>query len=96
MMKTEVESDEVNFPIKVYPNPFIKEVLIEFIPAQDTYVVIELYSSTGSLENLLFNDRANSNKIYKILLNNKTIGVGTHYIVFRTDKNMQLKKLIRL
>jgi len=82
------------FVYKAYPNPFSTTAFIEFASPVSSHVTVELYSSYGSLEKLLFNNTANANQLYKVQLNASGLSSGAHFCIIRNGDQLYSSRLI--
>jgi hypothetical protein len=82
------------FVYKTYPNPFSTTAFIEFTSPVTSPVTVEIYSSTGYPEKLLFNNTAAANQVYKLQLGTAGLSSGTHFCVIRNGDKRYSSTLI--
>ena len=84
------------FVYKTYPNPVSMTAFIEFASPVSSPVKVELYSSDGYRERLLFNNTVNANQVYKLQLGASGLSSGTHFCIIRNGDKVYSSKLILL
>jgi hypothetical protein len=82
------------FQYKAYPNPFSSSAFVEFAAPTSSLVTVEIYSSYGYREKLLFNSVVNSNQAYKLELSATGISSGAHFCIIRNGAKVYSAKLI--
>jgi hypothetical protein len=82
------------FVYKTYPNPFSTTAFIEFASPLSSPVTVEIYSSYGYREALLFNNTVNANQLYKLQLGTAGLSSGTHFCIIRSGDKVYSSKLI--
>ena len=88
------EDTVTGFQYKTYPNPWTTTEFIEFTSSASSLVSVELYSSYGNREKLLFNNRVNANQVYKLELGTAGLVSGTHFCIIRNNDKVYAVKLI--
>ncbi len=81
------------FAFKAYPNPFSNKAVVTFQSPETAFVTVRLFNSTGILEKLLFNDKANAGQLYTLPFTG-TFAAGMHYIVISVNNKIYTKQLI--
>jgi len=82
------------FVYKTYPNPFSTTAFIEFASPVSSPVTVEIYSSYGYREALLFNNTINANQLYKLQLGTTGLSSGTHFCVISSNGKAYTSKLV--
>jgi hypothetical protein len=82
------------FVYKIYPNPFTTTAFIEFASPVSSPVTVEVYSSYGYREALLFNNTVNANQLYKLQLGTAGLSSGTHFCVISSNGKVYTSKLV--
>ncbi|MBS1602431.1 MAG: T9SS type A sorting domain-containing protein [Bacteroidetes bacterium] len=82
------------FVYKTYPNPFSTTAFIEFASPVTSRVTVEIYSSYGSLEKLLFRNTVNANQLYKLQVGTAGLSSGTHFCIIRSGDKLYSSRLI--
>jgi hypothetical protein len=82
------------FQYSAYPNPITSTGYITFTPATASLVTVEVYSSYGSREKILFNGNANANQTYQLQLSAAGLAAGTHFCIIRNNGKIYTVKLI--
>jgi len=91
----DIKVDPVSkFQYSAYPNPITSTGYITFTPATTSLVTVEVYSSYGSREKILFNGNANANQHYQLPLSAAGLSAGTHFCIIRNNGNVYSVKLI--
>jgi hypothetical protein len=91
----DVNVDPVSrFRYSAYPNPVTSTGYITFTAATASFVTVEIYSSYGSREKILFNGNANANQTYQLPLSAAGLAAGTHFCIIRNNGNVYSVKLI--
>jgi hypothetical protein len=79
----EVETKKV-FQIEAYSNPFTDKAFVEFTPKQNNRVIIELYTNTGALVRVLFDQEAQASQPYQVIVDGLGMMTGTYYLIVKT------------
>ena len=82
------------FQYRTYPNPFSSSAFIEFTAPTSSPVTVEIYSSYGYREKLLFNSMANANQAYKLELSAAGLSSGAHFCIIRNGAKVYAAKLL--
>jgi len=80
------------FVYKTYPNPSSSTAFLEFASPVSAPVRVEVYTSTGAREQLLFNSTANANQLYKLRL--AGLSSGTHFCVISNNGKVYTTKIV--
>ncbi len=80
------------FVYKTYPNPSSSTAFLEFASPVSTPVKVEVYTSTGTREQQLFNSTANANQVYKLRL--AGLSSGTHFCVISNNGKVYTTKIV--
>jgi len=84
------------FVYRAYPNPFSTTAFIEFASSVSSPVKVEIYSSYGYREKLLFNNTVNANQVYKLQLGAEGLSSGTHFCVISNNGKVYSTKLVMI
>jgi hypothetical protein len=82
------------FTYKSYPNPFRTTTVVEFVSPVSSAVTVELYSTAGYKERVLFSGPVNANEHYKISIGAEGLSLGAHFCVIRTAEKVYSIKLL--
>jgi len=82
------------FGYKVYPNPFSITALIEFTAPASSFVTVEIYSSYGYREKLLFSKTVTAGQPYRMELGAAGLTSGAHFCVIKNDGKVYSTKLM--
>jgi len=80
------------FVFRTYPNPSSSTAFLEFASPVSAPVRVEVYTSTGAREQLLFNNTANANQVYKLRL--AGLSSGTHFCVISNNGKVYTTKIV--
>ena len=80
------------FVYKTYPNPSSSTAFLEFASPVSAPVRVEVYTSTGTREQLLFNSTANANQVYKLRL--AGLSSGAHFCVISNNGKVYTTKIV--
>jgi hypothetical protein len=80
------------FVYKTYPNPSSATVFVEFASPVSSPVKVELYSSYGYREQVLFSNTVNANQTYQLQLS--SLSTGTHFCVISNNGKVYTSKLV--
>ena len=73
-----------NLQIRVYPNPFKDNAFIDFIPLEDTQVIINLYSVNGGLQMKLFDQPVYAGQSYQAAIDGTKLLPGIYSVIIWT------------
>ena len=82
------------FQVNVYPNPFSDKAFIEFTPAENGKVTVEMYSVNGSAFGTLFNKEVEASQQYKVEVEAAGKPAGSYYLIIQTNNKVYRQKLI--
>ena len=80
------------FVYKAYPNPFSTTAFIEFTSPVSSPVSVEIYSTYGYREQLLFSSTVNANQAYKLQLTG--LSSGMHFCVINNNSKIYTTKIV--
>jgi len=86
--------DGNEFQVNVYPNPFSDMAFIEFTPAENAKVKIDMYSVNGNSLGTLFNNEVEASQSYKVEVDASGKPSGTYYLIIRTNSKVYRQKLV--
>jgi len=98
-LKSEEETEEktilINeFYLKLYPNPSVGDVIIEYQISKSEFVEISLYDSYGKLVYRLKNNYPHDSGVYKVTLNGVEFPKGFYICTLQTENKYATEKLI--
>ena len=80
------------FVYKAYPNPFSTTAFVEFVSPISSPVRVEIYSTSGYREQLLFSSTVDANQVYKLQLTG--LSSGTHFCVINNNGKVYTTKIV--
>jgi uncharacterized repeat protein (TIGR03803 family) len=91
---TGVGEQDTVFQYNAYPNPFTDKAVIDFTPTRDSHIEIKLYSASGEMMQLLFDDNVQAHQLYQAIVDNKRLHAGTYYYIIHVNSQAYVQKLI--
>jgi hypothetical protein len=91
---TGVGKQDTVFQYNSYPNPFTDKAVIDFTPPRDSHVEIKLYSASGEMMQVLFDDNVQAHQLYQAIVDNKRLHAGTYYYIIHVNSQAYVQKLI--
>ena len=93
---SEENRNEENEIVTVYPNPFSDFTMVEFTVSATTNVRTEIISREGKLISVLFDGKAESEKLYQQTLHAETIPNGMYFFKMTTGTGASYTKKLLL
>jgi len=87
-----VEGKEMNY--KVFPNPFSENTTIEFVVSETMNVTIELFAANGDHVATLFNDMAEGQRQYQVILNGSLLENGVYFCRIITENEVLESRIV--
>jgi hypothetical protein len=78
---------------KVFPSPFRDQLVIEFVPVEDTSVSVELYNLSGERVSIPVRTSVQAMQTQQFVLNTQTLAAGIY--IFRTNTGVYQGKVIK-
>jgi hypothetical protein len=95
--ETDISDNTVsdNFELTVHPNPFRTNVYFNFISNVDTYLRFEIYSASGALVEIVYDDMIISETDYELEFSRQEDADGVYFYKITTNYGSYSGKLVR-
>jgi len=87
---------EFNIELKVYPNPFAHDVFFEMTPRLNTNFKLEIYSMTGQLLEVLYDDQVIAHMQYIFKFNGDNYGYSSFMVKVTTDHGVGAGRILKI
>jgi hypothetical protein len=87
---------EFDLELKVYPNPFAHDVFFEMTPLRNTNFKLEIYSMTGQLLEVLYDDAVIAHIQYIFKFNGDNYGYSAFMVRVITDSGVGAGRILKI
>jgi hypothetical protein len=85
----------MNLEMKVFPNPTVENITLEFDLPESKFMRLELIDVSGSLVKVLLEDRVKGGK-NRLQFNAELLNSGTYFVVGKSsDKQLFSKQIVK-